>query len=236
MYISRDKRESASTGGKGTAIIERKQALERYYQNPHYCLFCHSQIIVPDNKAVKEIRKKKFCNLKCAAKYNNSRRVYPQKHGTQKSMGICKDCGEVFYFTMRRDGKGYSVRDYCDRCGTLRKLHSNGRELITDMTTKGELFKRTKSWQSARSIIRRIARTNYIQSGGLLICKVCSYDKYVEIAHIKSVCEFSDDTPISLINHLENLIPLCPNHHWEKDHNILNIKSSNLAVSPSQLC
>lgn len=49
-------------------------------------------------------------------------------------------------------------------------------------------------------------------------CARCGYDKHVEICHIKPVSEFSDDVPIGVINHTENLLLLCPNCHWEMDH------------------
>lgn len=43
------------------------------------------------------------------------------------------------------------------------------------------------------------------------------------MAHIKAVSEFSDDTLISEINDINNLVGLCPNHHWEYDHGLLNL-------------
>ena len=52
---------------------------------------------------------------------------------------------------------------------------------------------------------------------------VCGYDKTYEVAHIKAVSEFSDDALISEINDINNLIALCPNHHWEFDHLQLDI-------------
>lgn len=44
-------------------------------------------------------------------------------------------------------------------------------------------------------------------------CKICGYNKHIEVAHIKAVSEFSDSTLISEINDINNLIGLCPNHH-----------------------
>jgi len=53
-------------------------------------------------------------------------------------------------------------------------------------------------------------------------CRVCGYEKHVEIAHIKPVKSFPDTAMISEINDIKNLMALCPTHHWEHDHQILN--------------
>jgi predicted restriction endonuclease len=45
----------------------------------------------------------------------------------------------------------------------------------------------------------------------------------VEVAHIKAVSNFSEDSLISEINDISNLIGLCPNHHWEYDNGLLDI-------------
>ena len=83
--------------------------------------------------------------------------------------------------------------------------------------TKGELFSSRKNWQSARTAIRKLADSAYRNSNKPMKCVICGYDKHVEIAHIKSVSEFSGNSLISEINDVNNLIALCPNHHWEFD-------------------
>lgn len=50
------------------------------------------------------------------------------------------------------------------------------------------------------------------------VCKKCGYDKYVEACHIKAICDFAPSALISEINSLDNLMYLCPNHHWELDN------------------
>lgn len=95
--------------------------------------------------------------------------------------------------------------------------------------TKGELFSRSKNWQTARSIIRRHAKDAYVSSGRPLTCS-CGYDKHIDIAHNKSVSEFGNDTPIKVINDVSNLLGLCPNCHWEFD-NRKEIKNGSLRYS-----
>jgi predicted restriction endonuclease len=89
--------------------------------------------------------------------------------------------------------------------------------------TKGDLFKNRKNWQSARSSITRLARKSFMKSNKPYRCEICGYTNHVEVAHIKPVSEFSDDTPISEINNPDNLIGLCPNHHWEFDNGLLKL-------------
>ena len=114
-------------------------------------------------------------------------------------------------------------KEITERCNRLNiSMVFNKNKGIEDRT-KGELFTTFKNWQSARSFIRRNSQEKYLKSGNPLKCKVCGYDKHVEIAHIKAVSEFSNETPIGEINSIDNLIALCPNHHWEYDNGILKI-------------
>lgn len=89
--------------------------------------------------------------------------------------------------------------------------------------TKGELFSSRKNYQSYRSAIRKHAELTYLKSCKVKKCAICGYDKHIEIAHIKSVSKFDDSATIAEINSIENLIALCPNHHWEYDSGILKI-------------
>jgi len=89
--------------------------------------------------------------------------------------------------------------------------------------TKGELFENRKNWQSARSAIQKEARKIYFEVNPSPKCAICGYDKHVEVAHIKSVSDFPDTALIKEINSIDNLIGLCPNHHWEYDNGILTL-------------
>ena len=58
----------------------------------------------------------------------------------------------------------------------------------------------------------------------MLSCAICGYNKHIEIAHIKSVSSFNDEATIGEINSIDNLIALCPTHHWEYDNGLFNLK------------
>ena len=97
--------------------------------------------------------------------------------------------------------------------------------------TKGELFSNRKNWQSARTAIRKLADMIFKKSNKPQKCAICGYDKHTEIAHIKAVSEFSDDVFISEINDINNLVALCPNHHWEFDNGLLSEEDKNKLYS-----
>lgn len=88
---------------------------------------------------------------------------------------------------------------------------------------KGDLFKYRRNWQSARTAIQKLARITFFKNNKNPKCHICGYDKHVEVAHIKAVSEFEDSATISEINSVNNLIGLCPNHHWEYDNGLLTI-------------
>lgn len=54
-------------------------------------------------------------------------------------------------------------------------------------------------------------------------CQVCLYDKHIELAHIKAIKDFDENTKLSVVNDASNILVLCPNHHWEFDNGLLSI-------------
>jgi 5-methylcytosine-specific restriction endonuclease McrA len=142
----------------------------------------------------KETQNPKFCSLSCSASYNN--RVNPKRKRNPKYR--CK-CGKR---------KKYSAL-LCRKCRT----RENEKTPIKDLYYGNDANKYAG--------IRGRARTTFFNNNKIPLCKICGYDKHVEVCHIKAINEFSDDTPIGIVNSLNNLIGLCPNCHWEYDHGLL---------------
>jgi len=139
-----------------------------------------------------------FCNRSCAASFNN------QKHPKRsKQKTFCKHCGVLIV----------GRRTTCDTCNPSYVDWSN--LTLSDIRTKA-LYQ-----HSAR--IRQVSRTIYRQSDKPKQCAVCGYDKHYEVCHIKPIKGFLSNTPISEINHIDNLVALCPNHHWEFDNGLLTL-------------
>ena len=52
-------------------------------------------------------------------------------------------------------------------------------------------------------------------------CIICGFDKRVHKHHIVKRRELGSDDE-------ENLVFLCPNHHWEYDNNLVNLNNRSL--------
>lgn len=199
-------RTAAQLGGIAHGIQQRKQAEDRYYANPNYCLECKQMIQLTQEKKVSDVKAKKFCNCICAARFNN--RKSPKKKRTKK----CKTCSVPILCS----------HIYCQVCTPFGKSH-NKPELpskIDGALTKGEIFKIRKNWQAARTAIRAHAYTTYWYSNPKRVCakEGCEFNLHIEVCHKRAVASFPDTALVAEINALDNLIGFCPNHHWEFDH------------------
>lgn len=160
------------------------------------CGFCQKPLF----RRLTEMRKSKsglsFCNKSCSAKYNN--REVPKRSLTKK----CKIC----------QAKIPSSRTYCGACW---KSMSRGMHNWSKVTL-GDLASAARYQMNARA--RQLARRFFAKRGSELKCVVCGYTKKVDVCHKTALSEFPKDTLLSVANAPENLVPLCPNHHWEFDH------------------
>ena len=146
----------------------------------------------------KETINPKFCSKSCAASYNNKK--VPKRKPEHK----CLDCGKPI--TANRA-----------RCMEHYLIWIKNKE-VKDMTLREAIYdKHHKS--SAFALVRTRARV-VAKKLGFVECVKCGYNKHIEVAHIKPISSFSEDILISVINSEENIMPLCPNCHWEYDHNL----------------
>ena len=137
-----------------------------------------------------------FCSRSCSAKTTNK---IPKR---KKKVSYCISCGiETLFFR----------RKYCNQCNPMNRDWST--------ITYGEATEKRKYQKNSR--IRNLARKVYKQSDKPQCCLVCNYTSHFEVCHIKAIASFPDTATISEINNIDNLIALCPNHHWELDHNNL---------------
>lgn len=99
-------------------------------------------------------------------------------------------------------------RKRCDNC-----ISNNIIEDYTIDQIKYDKHHKSSSYALIRTRARILAKIL-----GWVSCRKCGYDKHVEIAHIKPISSYPKNTLISEINSESNLIPLCPNCHWEFDN------------------
>ena len=62
-------------------------------------------------------------------------------------------------------------------------------------------------------------------------CQHCSYDKHVELAHLKAVASFPKETKLKDINHPDNVLVLCRNCHYEYDNHLLLLEDIPLRTN-----
>lgn len=173
-------------------------------------------------------KRKKFCNLSCAAKFNN--RHYPKdfpgpknpkrKVKSKEPVGKCENCFNEISYNKEQGRNRWIYIKYCENCDT--KVKRRAAKILN--LTKGSIFT-SRSWQAARSLIQSNARKIFKIANPTMKCLICNYTNHVEVAHIKSVSSFPGDTKISEINNINNLIGLCPNHHWEYDHGVIDLNN-----------
>lgn len=186
--------KSQQAGGRATAIIARKQACERYYASPNYCKHCGAVIELRPNSKTRDARIKKFCNHICAASHSNKIRLYTKP----KKKRVCANCAAEFL-------NGRADRRFCDPCSEEYKNRLAVRSLA----------------KATHSEIRSHARATLKNTPA--ICFNCGYDKFVEVCHINPVKSFPETALLKDANHIDNLVKLCPNCHWEFDHGILKL-------------
>ena len=141
----------------------------------------------------------KFCSRSCSATFTNK-----QTPKRKKRDWFCEICGV----------KIPSRRKRCEK----HRTHNLNWAKITYKTLTGQ------ATYQKNSRIRQLARIAYTKTHKDKMCTICDYDKHIHICHIKPINTFSDDTTIAVINSPDNLVALCPNHHWELDNGILNFE------------
>jgi predicted restriction endonuclease len=175
-----------------SGIKRRQKSLQEYYENPNICRCCNKPIMVDEKQKVREVRRKVFCDHSCSATFNNQQRGIKEPIKKNKEPRPKKKNKES-------------------------KPKKEKFEFILGLTKK-DLFEKHEIYYRFRAVIRKHAHYIFNKHYKDQKCKVCGYNTHVEVCHIKSVSSFSDDTLIIEINSIDNLVGLCPNHHWEFDN------------------
>ena len=173
-----------------------------------------------------------------AAKVGNDNKRQKALEEYYKSPNICKFCGEIIKVEENQKPSEVKKKVFCgSSCSASfnnrgrEKKQKKDKENLTkpekfsffEGVTKKEFFDKKGVYYKFRSEIRKHAQYVYGKNQGVKTCKVCGYGKHIQVCHIKSVSSFSDDTLIIEINSKDNLVGLCPNHHWEYDHGLIKI-------------
>jgi hypothetical protein len=159
------------------------------------CLECGKMIYRTASRLARN-GKRQFCSTACSNKHR----------AVKQAKRECLVCGKVFS----------GNRKYCSR-----ECRSTAMRLSPDITLE-EYGSGYTTWEF-HGKIRSTARYYLVSSGRSMVCQVCDYDKHVECCHIIPIAEFPKTATLGEVNKLSNLVWLCPNHHWELDHRLLDV-------------
>ena len=151
------------------------------------------------NECLSETKNPKFCNHSCAAKYNN--RLFHKRLPEHR----CKSCGGLT--TARRT-----------KCKSCHPIFFSPMPSCKYRTLADARIGYSKYIPAAAfNIVRQHARRILIYEGRTT-CEFCGYSKHFEAAHLKSLASYTPETELAVVNASCNLLALCPNCHWEFDH------------------
>lgn len=103
----------------------------------------------------------------------------------------------------------------CKVCANKEKV-SNGQSMTAyEFRNKKSVANAHPSWRNVH--IRNQCRS-WNRDLAELPCQKCGYSLHVEFCHIKPVSSFPDTATMGEINHPENILVMCSNHHWELDN------------------
>jgi hypothetical protein len=158
---------------------------------------------IPENKNYK---RGIYCSRSCAATVNNAKR--PKR----KRLRQCKFCPNF----------AKSGWTYCEECVKDKKYIKN--PVNSSRTIESMLFnkKDANKYNFIRSHARKQTKSREQK------CAYCGYSKHVECCHIIDIGNFALTATLGEVNNDNNLILLCPNHHWEFDKKLLIFKDGKL--------
>lgn len=187
---------------KGHEILIQRP-VNKYYENPKICKHCNKVIKIRIGEKVSDVKNKTFCSHSCSSSFNNVLRNFVENK--EKVIYTCSLCNNN---TTKR-------RKYCNSC----KDNLHRREEVTNL---GSIIYDKHHKSASFAYVRDRAKSK-LKKHRKELCEFCGYDNHVECAHIKPISSFSNESLLSEINSLNNLLWLCPNHHWELDFGKLTL-------------
>jgi hypothetical protein len=148
----------------------------------------------------KETKNPKFCSRSCSASFNNKG---IRRHGSEPNK--CSNCSKIKKWKSK----------LCIDCKIESTFKKNGNKTLKSYKLN-DRNARTQ-WNQVRKHAREAADRYDIPNE----CKICQFDRYTEVCHIKGIADFTEDAKLKTVNSASNLMRLCPNHHKLFDKEML---------------
>ena len=179
--------------------------------NCSYCKNLYSCLLKQYNRNIKR-GSKNFCSIQCQG-----------THKRNRVSTICSTCGNIFNKLPSQKKKSKSGRDFCSKsCAAVFNNFKFPKKLLKSNNKIGDAKGRRAS------NLRYQSRIIYMKSDKPKHCVVCGYSNHFQVCHIVPVSQFSDDDTWGAANNIDNLIALCPNHHWEFDNGMISLTELKL--------
>lgn len=190
-------------------VLEGRQKQYQYNLNPKICPNCKIKIDYFS-------RENTFCSRRCSAQHFNK---INKTHNRLKQRK-CQICDKIFI----PDSSSVSKI----KCNNCKGPSAKEKKLKLQNKTIEEYYSTIKwkakhpqyKWNHIRILCKRWNSNLRLQP-----CQVCKYSKHIELAHIKAVSSFKETVTLGEINHPNNILCLCPNHHWEFDKELLKLEN-----------
>ena len=192
---------------------QKTKAFQRFEDEPiRFCEDCGKPIPKTSLSGTKgpiaRYRKRRFCSKGCASRNRLSMASNPP-------IAICQECGERFPLVHNRNGGGYIQRKLCDQCWDLARPIRT----LADKTL-GDILQHYNG--DKRKLASWIRTSGHLGRKAVMPTKYevprCNYSLHLERCHIRGVSDFPLTATVREVNVSENIVHLCPNHHWEFDH------------------
>lgn len=162
------------------------------------CRHCGKELVRRPNERPGKFLKRVFCDKSCLGLHTNLRFVGKRTKATTCSCGGSKD----------------RTSAACLKCIQNRLLNKTLGEILGDKTYTSTLL----------TDVRKRARDIIIRSSKKKKCLYCNHDEFkdvLEVCHIRGIMTFPKTARVAEINHIDNLIWLCPSHHAMFDKGLI---------------
>lgn len=187
---------------------------KEWYKNNSYvrveCKECGKEYEILKGEFNKNKNKNFFCSHSCSATHNNKIRKRITKYEGKYGYDKCPKCNKEKWNTSK----------LCKKCSDEEKSQIGEKVL-------GDFVSGHKYLTSRCLTIRKNARKILLNSGREKVCEFCKnhdFDDILEVHHIKGVLTFNENDKIKVINDINNLIWLCPNHHAMLEKGLIELK------------